>query len=433
MTKLSFLDYIATWGWGSWMFDQYWRGFENWYWALPQHTQVMLAAIFAFWLLFNVSYNEKAVSFGPTILTTLGIFATFLGIAFGLSEFDTNNIQASVPALLGGLKTAFWASVAGVGGALLLKFRHQFFDSTISEGTGENGEVTGADLARLLLGIQTALVGDEETSLITQIKLMRSDTNNRLDALKVAQLQALQELSKMGSQALVEALRDVIKDFNAKITEQFGDNFKALNEAVGKLLEWQDRYRTHIEKSESSLDHLVANMAKATTDYGSLVSSSQSFTAVARDLGRMLEALSDQKDRLVQLSSSLAELLVKASDSLPAVESKIVELAAQLSNAVQDNQKSISAALGENALQLKTTIESSHQSFVATNTEANKQVTELMTKTKEQISNLDAALTEELKKSLESLGRQLAALSERFVSDYAPLTDKLRRIVEMAK
>jgi hypothetical protein len=56
-----------------------------------------------------------------------------------------------------------------------------------------------------------------------------------------------------------------------------------------------------------------------------------------------------------------------------------------------------------------------------------------MTKTKEQISNLDAALTEELKKSLESLGRQLAALSERFVSDYAPLTDKLRRIVEMAK
>jgi CHASE3 domain sensor protein len=61
---------------------------------------------------------------------------------------------------------------------------------------------------------------------------MRSDTNDRLDALKAAQLQALQELSKMGSQALVEALRDVIKDFNAKITEQFGDNFKELNAAV---------------------------------------------------------------------------------------------------------------------------------------------------------------------------------------------------------
>jgi len=110
----------------------------------------MLAAILVFWLLFNLFYNEKAVSFGPTILTTLGIFATFLGIALGLSEFDANNIQASVPALLGGLKTAFWASVAGVGGALLLKFRHQFFDRHAAVGTGEDGEVTGADFPRAL-------------------------------------------------------------------------------------------------------------------------------------------------------------------------------------------------------------------------------------------------------------------------------------------
>jgi hypothetical protein len=65
--------------------------------------------------------------YAPTILTTTGIFFTFLGIALGLAHFDTENIQASIPALLGGLKTAFWASVAGVGGALTIKFRHFFF------------------------------------------------------------------------------------------------------------------------------------------------------------------------------------------------------------------------------------------------------------------------------------------------------------------
>jgi hypothetical protein len=415
------------------MVETYWHNAETWFFALPFQTQCMLGAIFVFWLLFNIFYNEKAVAFGPTILTTLGIFATFLGIALGLSEFDSNNIQASVPSLLGGLKTAFWASVAGVGGALLLKFRHQFFDHSIVEGTGENGEVTGADLARLLSGIQTALIGNEETSLITQIKLMRSDTNDRLDALKAAQIQALQELSKMGSQALVEALRDVIKDFNTKITEQFGDNFKALNAAVGQLLIWQERYRLHIEASEASFESLITLMGKTASDYSSLVSNSQSFSSVARDLSGMLDALSTQKTQLVDLSRALAELLKEASGSLPAVQSKIMELTAQLSSAVQDNQKSISAALSENALQLKNSIQSSHQGFVTTNAEANKQVTDLMAKTKEQISFLDAALTEELKKSLESLGRQLAALSERFVSDYGPLTEKLRRVVEMAK
>jgi len=46
---------------------------------------------------------------------------------------------------------------------------------------------------------------------------------------------------------LVEALRDVIHDFNNKITEQFGDNFKELNEAVGRLLIWQEDYKGFVE------------------------------------------------------------------------------------------------------------------------------------------------------------------------------------------
>ena len=75
-------------------------------------------------LVFHVNYNEKTIAFGPTILTTLGMFATFIGIALGLSKFQTTNIQASVPELLSGLKTAFWGSVFGVGFALTLKLRH---------------------------------------------------------------------------------------------------------------------------------------------------------------------------------------------------------------------------------------------------------------------------------------------------------------------
>ena len=38
------------------------------------------------------------------------------------------------------------------------------------------------------------------------------------------------------SKALISALQDVIRDFNVKISEQFGDNFKQLNVAVGRLL-----------------------------------------------------------------------------------------------------------------------------------------------------------------------------------------------------
>ena len=52
---------------------------------------------------------------------------------------------------------------------------------------------------------------------------------------------------------------------------------------------------------------------------------------------------------------------------------------------------------------------------------------------KESVLALDKALQKELNSSLEALGRQLAALSNRFVEDYLPLTEKLREVVELSK
>jgi hypothetical protein len=46
---------------------------------------------------------------------------------------------------------------------------------------------------------------------------------------------------------------------------------------------------------------------------------------------------------------------------------------------------------------------------------------------------LDKALEEELRKSIESLGRQLTALSQKFVQDYTPLTAQLQRVVQMGR
>ena len=50
----------------------------------------------------------------------------------------------------------------------------------------------------------------------------------------------------------------------------------------------------------------------------------------------------------------------------------------------------------------------------------------------QQLTVLDTALENELTKALNSLGRQLTSLSRQFVDDYTPLTDQLRRVVEIA-
>jgi hypothetical protein len=42
-------------------------------------------------------------------------------------------------------------------------------------------------------------------------------------------------------------------------------------------------------------------------------------------------------------------------------------------------------------------------------------------------------MEDELNKALRAFGLQLTALSEKFVSDYSPLTDKLRDLVAIAQ
>lgn len=49
------------------------------------------------------------------------------------------------------------------------------------------------------------------------------------------------------------------------------------------------------------------------------------------------------------------------------------------------------------------------------------------------VENLNKALGVTLNTSLESLGNQLAAVSEKFVSDYTPLTIELQKLINLAK
>lgn len=385
------------------------EGILSGYLTLPIETQVFIAAITLLALWFHLTFGTKAVTHGPTILTTMGIFATFFGIAQGLAHFDTTNLQTGVPSLLSGLKTAFWASLVGVGWALSIKVRdYTMGHKSDLAGSNESEEVTAADMVAQLRAIQFALVGGDEGSLITQVKLSRQDSNDRLDALKNAQMEALSKLSDMSSKTLVEALRDVIKDFNQRITDQFGDNFKQLNDAVGKLLVWQEQYKRLIETAVVQLDSVATTTSKAANDYSTIVQRSEHFSEIAAALGLTIESFKSEKQQLLTVSEQLAKLLQSASGSLPDIEKKLLQLTNDLSNAVTTNQQTINESLNN----------------------ASRSISEITNKTREQVSQLDRALSEELEKSLNGLGTQLATLSSRFVSDYGPLTDNLRHLVQ---
>ena len=74
------------------------------FWSnLPALTQAFILFTAALGvLLVGPYYSGPAISYGPAMLMSIGIFGTFLGIALGLNAFDPQQVQASIPGLLDG-------------------------------------------------------------------------------------------------------------------------------------------------------------------------------------------------------------------------------------------------------------------------------------------------------------------------------------------
>lgn len=406
--------------------------------ALPIVTQWAVTTLVIVGIIVHLfAFNERTVHDGPSIFTTGGIFFTFIGIAEGLYGFDPKQLDSSVPTLLDGLKTAFIASVFGVGIALTIKLRYALFGLRRKKGSTKTTGATVDDLYNQLVAVEQSLVGEEDSTLLSQIKLTRQDTNDRLDGLRKTQTEFMEKMAENNSKALIQALQEVIRDFNIKINEQFGENFKQLNAAVGKLLVWQENYRQQLSELISLQKSTAESMMLATDRYSALVSKAESFTAIAGQLSSVLAGLETQRKQLDESLRSLANLLRSASESLPQVQTKIMQLTEQMTFGVQHHQDELTKSLRDGSAVLQGAVSDVKklllESAQASNQEINAHIKQLSEKTTEQLSKLDIALDKELTKALSTLGSQLASLSKQFVEDYTPLTQRLREVVRLAR
>lgn len=405
--------------------------------SLPNTTITFTLLIFAATIFFQIRYGMSDLNYGPIILTMLGILGCFIGIAVGLFNFDTTNVQKSVPGLLDGIRTSFWASIAGIFGALTLKVRCQLFGPPeIGGGAGVQG-ATIDDLARLLQSLQQSLAGNEDSTLLSQVKLLRQETGFGLKAVYSSLENYMEKMADNSSKALIEALREVIRDFNAKINEQFGDNFKQLNSAVERILVWQEAYRQQMAEMIDQQRVTTENMSVAAARYSELVEQAERFSITAASLQALLTALETQREHLHGALTQLGNLLKAAGDGVPRLEEKITELTRQIEASVRDTSERLAAASRE----LTRSVQESHaemrriltQSAADVHKEVNSHVQQLSAQTRDRVIALDKELSEALTKSIGSLGRQLTSLSEKFVEDYGPLTDSLRLLVQSAR
>ncbi|TWD54205.1 hypothetical protein FB480_103113 [Agrobacterium vitis] len=434
----------------------------------------------------NVSWAKNIAAMAPGTTVTLGILGTFWGIAVGLMGFDVANIDKAVPLLLGGLKTAFLTSILGMGASLIIKViqtvplrRQQAASVTpedihtvLSLAKSENKENANR-LYQAVEALRSAIADNKDGSLVSQLQRMRSENRDGQQELISEFRNFAEKMTESNQKALIEALKDVIRDFNEKLTEQFGENFKELNTAVHKLVDWQENYRTHIETVEdriglalSAIDHSQQSLQSVSDHVSVIPAAIAPLEPIMTGLNQQITVLDGHLEALVALKeqalgafpileknlSSITtdmarhvdQAIVRTNESLErhtanfrTLEEGFDTLQRSASNSQQAFTSQLDKVLEAISAQLTSTI-TKHGDLIDQNAKSAQKVIEkawadTSSGLSEQFKTFDDDMQKELSRAIELMGQKLAALSEKFVSDYQPLTDRLRDVVNMAR
>ncbi len=384
----------------------------------------------------------------PNILMNVGILGTFFGICIALLNFDPTDIDASVPGLLSGMKLAFTTSVWGVTLSILL----HFFDSlskdkntvaatspveTLVEEMQETRkaivegfdrvEQTSDEAARqqaeqnahtvdALEKLQKSLVGEDDASLATRLLHMRQDANDgrknmeklltdSFDGIRAELAQFGKTLAESNSKALLEALREVVSDLNNQLTEQFGENFKELNRAVGDLLTWQEYYRESVGEMQSQFQRCLEGVARCEESLSSIRNHAESIPSTMETLSEILQGLQQQNTQANALLESFAHMRERAGEALPVIQKELIAITDGLSKSVQETGQKVAAFTVDATESMKSAVE-----------DQNKAVRDLTFNQTEALKQASIKHAEDLKAATEVMADQLNAMVTRIGS-----------------
>lgn len=242
-------------------------------------------------------YDLHNRTYSKSWYPTIGMMGTFVGIVIGLFLLDlsdTNNMVNNLGALLNGLKLAFVTSIFG----LLLSGIRKLLDSA-----GIYAIVVADPVEVSLKQIdKNTKQFNDDTTVVGQLELLRGDLKTFMG-----------KMSNIAGDQLASAFNTVAADLNARLAEQFGENFKQFANAVDNLVAWQEQNREYMAEYMSQLRAF-------SDDYNSKL---KMLVDAAGGLNDIVTRTGQEIDRLSTGLTAIADLADRAGKFEPAMKNML--------------------------------------------------------------------------------------------------------------
>lgn len=236
----------------------------------------------------------------PSIISTLGVIGTFVGITKGLMSFNTSTLDQSIPVLLEGLKTAFWTSLVGMAGSLILNWRvSSKFDK----------ESKDSEIAKAAKMIVDAINANQR-----ELPRLFKDSNENL-VTTLSKDETVKEIRQD-----VEQLKDDLEEIKG-LTQELRDAAKAM---AGLNLEMKNSLANISTSNNNITEELPRLRAVVVTATASISAIDNNVHDISDAVSTINSNVSDMKEQLEtdmeELKSSTTSILGRQDEIKEAIE-----------------------------------------------------------------------------------------------------------------
>lgn len=332
--------------------------------------------------------NPSLLFSASNILVGIGIFGTFLGLTFGIKSVElgsSSQIQQGIEGLLGGMGTAFWTSLFGMGSSLILTFVERQLLGKLTMNL--NGLCKKLDRKYLLTQRERNELQIIAFSEVLSKQLSYSESGSQTQSIG----RLLWNISKQ-TENTAAATESFVTDLSCDLETRF----VTIKEAFGNLADEISKLGDKIQSPASNLMDSVVDEIKKMS--GELIkemkssiseSTNEDLTTIATLLMKSSQGLNELPSRLEKMTDNLNETFEGLRSSILSISKETVSQSADSIADLKNMIDSMAKTLEANDLAMQ----SSQQVILDRHNQTAQKTENILTQFQETIGSLESVNT----------------------------------------